>query len=248
MIVFDLDDTLYKEADYVKSGVDAVCNRIISRGLLSSDEATRICKTAKDTAGAFDALITEISARHGQELLTINDILKIYRNHMPSLKLDKVTEKALTELHRAGNEMGIITDGRSVTQRNKIKALGLDRFFRPQNILISEETGASKHDRIAFERMMELNPSEKTFTYVGDNPYKDFLWPNRLGWYTVMLRDNDGRNIHPQPKENTYTTEIDHSDSENTSYDNTESPDLTNLYLAKSTINSLSDLPGLIRG
>ena len=94
--------------------------------------------------------------------------------------------------------MGMITDGRIQTQRLKIHALGLDKYIPEQNILISEATGADKHFSLPFDIMMRRNPGESRFVYVGDNPEKDFLWPNRLGWLTVMLLDTDGRNIHPQ--------------------------------------------------
>jgi putative hydrolase of the HAD superfamily len=41
---------------------------------------------------------------------------------------------------------------------------------------------------------MEAHPAAARFLYVGDNPDKDFLAPNRLGWTTVMVRDE--RNLH----------------------------------------------------
>jgi putative hydrolase of the HAD superfamily len=45
--------------------------------------------------------------------------------------------------------------------------------------------------------MMDLNGDVECFAYVADNPMKDFVWPNRLGWTTVQLLDN-GRNVHSQ--------------------------------------------------
>lgn len=44
---------------------------------------------------------------------------------------------------------------------------------------------------------MNRYPECRDFTYVGDNPRKDFIAPNALGWLTVCLKD-DGRNIHKQ--------------------------------------------------
>ena len=44
---------------------------------------------------------------------------------------------------------------------------------------------------------MKRYPECHDFTYVGDNPRKDFIAPNALGWQTVCLKD-DGRNIHRQ--------------------------------------------------
>ena len=43
---------------------------------------------------------------------------------------------------------------------------------------------------------MKKYPQSK-YVYVGDNPVKDFLAPNKLGWMTVCLLDN-GQNIHLQ--------------------------------------------------
>jgi putative hydrolase of the HAD superfamily len=39
-------------------------------------------------------------------------------------------------------------------------------------------------------------PAER-YVYVGDNPAKDFIAPNQLGWITIGLRGNS-RNIHTQ--------------------------------------------------
>ena len=65
-----------------------------------------------------------------------------------------------------------------------------------QDILISEETGFEKPSDEPFRHFMERYPS-RTYYYIGDNPAKDFVSPNRLSWTTVCLLD-DGRNIHPQ--------------------------------------------------
>ena len=72
--------------------------------------------------------------------------------------------------------------------------MGLEFFF--DDILISEETGYSKPSEEPYRFFMEKYP-ECEYIYVGDNPAKDFLAPNKLGWMTVCLLDN-GQNIHPQ--------------------------------------------------
>ena len=106
--------------------------------------------------------------------------------------------RALTYLQTAQIKIGIITDGRSLAQRAKIKALGLDRFVDDSNIIISGETGADKHTPLPFQKIANANPDGTKFIYVGDNPEKDFYWPNKLGWETIMLRDINGLNIHQQ--------------------------------------------------
>ena len=90
--------------------------------------------------------------------------------------------------------MGLMTDGRSKTQRAKITALGIESYF--DKIIISEEIGSEKPAEINYRNFMDLTDKTK-FVYCGDNIKKDFVTANILGWKTIGLRDN-GRNIHTQ--------------------------------------------------
>lgn len=196
MIVFDLDDTLYKEIDYVDSGIRAVAADAESAGIMSETEAYSLIKDAPDIASGFDSLVA-IAIKRTSAVFDIKRILDIYRNHVPQISLSVETEDLLEKLQASNVNMGLITDGRTVTQRAKIASLGLGKYISSENILISQEIGADKHRPTAFEIMMQRNPNEK-YVYVGDNPEKDFLWPNRLRWQTIMLLDIDHTNIHPQ--------------------------------------------------
>lgn len=199
LIAFDLDDTLYKERDFVASGY-----RAVARALADADDAFYYDEMVHVMANApvnpFDSLAEYLVNRSIQQSISHNfDIpwmVTTYRNHFPDNKADDALA-ILTDLIAKGYRIGIITDGRAVTQSNKIKALGLDRLIAPENISISEIIGGEKYTPIPFQRMMKLNADIKRFIYVGDNPMKDFLWPNRLGWTTIQLND-DGRNVHSQ--------------------------------------------------
>lgn len=169
MIVFDLDDTLYKERDYVASGRRAVARYIDEHGLDA------------DVDGVWTP-----------------EMLQAYRTHTPRLRLDADTRSTLAALKKAGVTMGIITDGRVVSQSAKYEALGLSEFVHPADLLICSHPNADKTTSRPFIEMASAHTGEPYFVYVGDNPAKDFEQPNRLGWLTVMLRDHDGVNIHPQ--------------------------------------------------
>ena len=121
----------------------------------------------------------------------------MYRTHRPDIHLEDDVVATLDALKTAGCTMALITDGRSVQQRNKIAALGLNRWIADEDIVISEEIGSEKPDEANYRRIMNLHPDADKFVYIGDNPKKDFIAPNRLGWTTVCLLDN-GENIHPQ--------------------------------------------------
>lgn len=185
VVCFDLDDTLYKEIDFAKSAYGEIAEKV------GHPEAVQqMLDWYHEKKNVFVKLISAYNL-----IISVNDLLTIYRNHYPIIMLDAGVMDYLQELKEDGAKLGLITDGRSISQRNKIKALGLDGFF--DIVIISEEFGSEKPDLRNYQAVMDAFPERKCFVYVGDNPDKDFIAPNQLGWKTVCLA-NDGRNIHKQ--------------------------------------------------
>lgn len=186
VVCFDLDDTLYKEIDFVESGY-----RLIAESESRPDLLPKMIGWLRNSENVFFKFNKAI----GKET-SVSEYLKIYRYHKPKISLSREVEDVLNELKSRDVILGMITDGRSETQRNKIKALGLEKWFDNDNIIISEESGSEKTDERNFRYFMKNFP-DSIYTYVGDNPKKDFFIPNLLKWNTIMLKD-DGRNIHKQ--------------------------------------------------
>lgn len=185
VICFDLDDTLYKEIDYLKSAYKEIA---VTVG--HPEAAVRMLDWYYSKENAFEKLIETYGLS-----ITVSDCLKIYRNHFPEISLDAGVKEFLVELKDNGAKLGLISDGRSITQRNKIKALGLEGLFDIE--IISEEFGSEKPSLKNYQAVMDKFPERQRFIYVGDNPAKDFIAPNQLGWGTYCLKD-EGRNIHEQ--------------------------------------------------
>lgn len=188
-IVFDLDDTLYKEAGYVRSAYSYISVQLSHLGSPSA-----IFKVLND---AFEAKRDAFGAlnEYLQVDVPISKYLEWYRTHCPTIQL---SEGARDFLEWAGSKdwmTGLITDGRSMGQRNKIRALGLDKLIEPGNVVISEEFGSEKPDVANYRYFMDKFPGCDSYIYVGDNVRKDFVSPNALGWITIGIRDN-GENIH----------------------------------------------------
>lgn len=199
VVVFDLDDTLYKEIDFLKSGYRKVADYV---GRLLQLSANDIYYNLLSWNSRGENAFAKLNETYGLEI-PIKEYLDIYRFHQPNITLSDDTKSVLTELKEAGVLMGIITDGRLETQKNKIKALGLSEWICADLVLINEEQKYFKPNHWSFDRMM-LKCFEKgvatdaVFYYVGDNPEKDFLAPNELGWTSICLLDNDDKNIHQQ--------------------------------------------------
>lgn len=186
VVVLDLDDTLYKEIDFLKSAYHEIA------GILRHPEAYDFmfeCYVSGENP--FARAIEQYKST-----LSVDQLLGIYRNHKPRLTLDSSVADTLSKLREQGIPICILTDGRSVTQRNKIEVLRLGEWVDEENIIISEEFGYGKPDIRCYKYFIERYP-DAAFFCVGDNTSKDFVTPNSLGWITICLIDN-GLNVHSQ--------------------------------------------------
>ena len=193
VVVFDLDDTLYKEIDFLKSAYRHIAVLVSNANIPEDGVYQTLWKTYLQGGNAFATVVQ----KYGFQLFTVGWMLNVYRNHKPHITLDSDTRQTLERLKVAGVTMGIISDGRYVQQMNKIDALGLKDFIHEDDIIINTDRSRIKPDRQSFKRFMEKYGKDSNFWYVGDNTAKDFVGPNTLGWKTVCLLD-DGRNIHKQ--------------------------------------------------
>ncbi|MCH4155591.1 MAG: HAD family hydrolase [Muribaculaceae bacterium] len=198
VVVFDLDDTLYHEVDFVRSAFTHIDRLLVADYAIPFGTAFSVMAGAFAAGkNAFDALVPHFAEWNVTIENPIEWLLHEYRYHIPQLSLSVSTFNVLSDLYSAEFPLGIITDGRSITQRNKISALGLYEFVPNSNIFISEETGHTKTDPYSFNQFTETYGGDYNYVYVGDNPAKDFFVANKLGWTTICLRDL-GKNIHPQ--------------------------------------------------
>lgn len=191
-IVFDLDDTLYDEIEFVRSGYAAITDAVPQQcGLECRDLLGKRLETRR-----FEGAFQEVVRACGLPDDALAFMVETYRAHKPAIQPRDGVVALLAAVKRGGGVVGCITDGRSATQRNKIAALGLDGVLEP--VLISEETGHAKPDPHNFRVMMELVEADE-FWYVADNPEKDFIAPNALGWTTLGI--DAPRGIHRQGAE-----------------------------------------------
>ena len=183
-IIFDLDDTLYSEKQYVRSGY-----KKIGEYLGREDAAEKLWSYFEDGKQAIDAYLADIGEEDKK-----TECLKIYREQMPEISLYEGVSEMIEDLKVKGVKVGIITDGRPEGQRNKIKALGLESLV--DDIIITDELGGSQFRKpcdIAF-RIMQNRwrlPYEQ-IVYVGDNPNKDFQACRQLGMRWKYFRNEDG--------------------------------------------------------
>lgn len=183
-VIFDLDDTLYSEKQYVRSGYVK-----IAEYLGDKTAAEKLWSYFEQGKRAIDELLAEINRPDLKD-----KCLEVYRNQMPDITLYDGVAELIGELKSKGVKVGIITDGRVEGQKNKLKALGLDNLV--DDIIITDELGGvqfRKPNDISF-RIMQCRwkiPFEQMI-YVGDNPSKDFKAPRQLGMRWLYFDNPDG--------------------------------------------------------
>lgn len=183
-VIFDLDDTLYNEKQYVRSGFKAIAE------YLNDNKAEQyLWSIFEKGLPVIDVYLNE-KGLADKKL----EVLKVYREHYPTISLNDGVIETIEALKEKGIKVGIITDGRSIGQRKKISALGLDELF--DEIIITDELGGvqfRKPNDIAF-RIMQCRwgiPFER-IVYVGDNAEKDAFAPLQLGMKYIWFQNGDG--------------------------------------------------------
>jgi putative hydrolase of the HAD superfamily len=185
-VVFDLDDTLYLERDYVRSGfcaVDAWCEsnlRLAGIGTL----AWKLFEEGR-RGDIFDTALQQLGV--APEAATIHALVHVYRTHAPQIRPAADAISCLAHLKPAVS-VAMITDGSPASQWNKIDALGIRDSF--DSIVVTGEWGGgfSKPHPRAFLHVENSFPTAKRYYYVADNPAKDFTTPRSIGWTTVRIR------------------------------------------------------------
>lgn len=188
VIVFDMDDTLYPEEQYVKSGFKAVDIFLGNKGVrgfyavaIELFDSGRRGKIFNDTLD-----ILEIKYREKDIL----NLIEIYRNHSPQINLFSDAKLLIEELYEK-YPLGLITDGYLEAQKNKVMALNLEKYF--EKIVLTDELGRDnwKPSILPYEIIKRhFNVEHNELVYIGDNAAKDFITANRLGWTTIhVLRD-----------------------------------------------------------
>lgn len=185
-IIFDLDDTLYSEKEYVRSGYRKIAE--LFPEIKGAEEL--LWKFFQEKKSALD------------EFLKCEDIfteankakcLEVYRFHKPDIHLYSGVREMLKRLKR-NYKLGMITDGRPEGQRAKIKALGLEEIF--DQIIITDELGGTEYrkpNETAYRMMAKKFGTEfGAMCYVGDNTKKDFIAPMKLGMKSIWFRNEDG--------------------------------------------------------
>ena len=185
-IVFDLDDTLYPQVEFTRSGFSAVAEWSQRNGIGAADRVVAVLDELLRSHGAvhprlFDLAIERLGISPG----VLPVWIEVFRGHAAAIEPYPGVAAMLQGL--AGRyRLGLLTDGLASVQRGKVAALGFGGSFA--HLVFSDERSTCKPDvrlYAEFEREFALPPD--ALLYVGDNPDKDFLGARARGWQTLRV-------------------------------------------------------------
>lgn len=185
-IVFDLDDTLYPEVQFVYSGYRAVSEEVQGQwGIAIYDELVALFEE-----GRRGDLFTPVLRRHlgNVKETCVQQLVWTYRQHEPHITPFPEARDVLRRL-KVSHSLALISDGYLAVQERKLDALRLCGYL--DVVVFSDRWGRDfwkPHSRPyeACARDLGLDPTD--LIYVADNPAKDFVTARRLGMGTVRVR------------------------------------------------------------
>ena len=179
--VFDLDDTIFYEKNYVVSGFHAISKSLFEKRLINKkfNELINLYDNFKDPLQEFGKQNRDIN---------IDELIKIMREHSPKIKVRPGFKKFLNLLKENGNELGVITNGRKKTQQNKFHSLGLQQYI--DLFIVSSEVKLEKPNIKIFD-LYRNQSNRKKFIFFGNNPSLDLVpLENDVSWKTVFCESN----------------------------------------------------------
>lgn len=198
-LLFDLDDTIYDEKQFVKSGFIRVAKFIEDKFKINKKDFYKILIDIYNhgsRGNIFNLALKKVNIIFDEDIIYL--MVKIYREHNPEIKLDKNIRSLLIKLRRIYS-LGIITDGYFKVQKKKVQALKLEGLF--DSIIYTDKYGREYWKpnvlayKLALEELGDILPEGTV--YIGDNPHKDFIGAKKVGITTVrvLYRNREYSNV-----------------------------------------------------
>jgi putative hydrolase of the HAD superfamily len=185
ILIFDMDDTLYDELSFARSGLAHVAQSIHSSvGVRLGDLKQAFEEALSDgRSRVFDRAFARLEI--GNRRL-VRACVTVYRRHSPAIELYPAARRCL---ERFGDyRKFLVTDGNTTAQAGKVRALGLSDHMEKVFLTYRYGRKHAKPSPFCFERIQAITGVPRAhIVYVGDDPRKDFKGIRPLGYRTVRV-------------------------------------------------------------
>ena len=190
-VFFDIDDTLYDTSGFARLARRAAINVMIDAGLpLSPDETYKLLREIiKEKGSNYDKHFNVLTKRvFGEEkpLLIALGMITYHNVKFALLRLFPETMSTLIYLKSQGYHLGVISNGITIKQWEKLIRLGLHHFF--DEIITSEEVGAEKPDERIFQQALNRMECEaENSIMIGNKFSEDIVGALNIGMDAILV-------------------------------------------------------------
>ena len=196
LVAFDLDDTLYPEYAFAE-GVLREGAEFLERQLGVSGIASTAVRFLHERSAETPPLQRAARVVAGVEAEPwLPSAVQVLKDSVPVLTPFPDTVEVLRSLARWCT-LAIVTEGRDDTQRGKLSALGLTRFF--SHVVIAQGSAGSpgKMTGAPYARLLELAHDPPDRFMIGDQFEKDVASAGRSGFVGILVRRPSVEYVHP---------------------------------------------------
>ena len=199
LITFDIDDTLYSSTDFAhKARVNAM-KAMIAAGLrmelknAMSELEEVVSEFTSNDEHHFDRLLQRVPqewlAGINPAILVASGIVAYHDTKHDDLMAYEDAVECIRNLNQQGYKLGIISQGFTVKQAEKIIRLRILPYLDKRALFFSEQLGCSKGNPKFYHRAAQIvNAQPRNCMHVGDRPDRDIDPANQAGWLTVLNR------------------------------------------------------------
>jgi putative hydrolase of the HAD superfamily len=190
-VFFDIDDTLYDTSSFAKLARRAAINAMIDAGLpLEFDEAYNLLREIiKEKGSNYDKHFNVLTKRvFGEEkpLLIALGMITYHNVKFALLRLFPNTMSTLIYLKSRGYHLGVISNGITIKQWEKLIRLGLHHFF--DEIITSQEAGVEKPDEEIFKLAIgKMGCKAEKSVMVGNKFSEDIVGAINTGMSAILV-------------------------------------------------------------
>lgn len=194
VVFFDVDDTLLDTSTFAQTARKAAIELMVDNGLpLDKDEAYGVLKTIirqkGSNYGKHFNILTEVVLGHEDPMLVALGMITYHNVKIALLRPIAETIDTLIYLKSQGYRLGVISNGITIKQWEKLVRLNVYSFF--DAVITSEEVGAKKPDKLIFDvALRKMNGDPEKSIMIGNKFKEDALGAVNAGMSAILVNSD----------------------------------------------------------
>ena len=181
--VYDLDDTLYRETDYLYAGYARIAEACTADKMKQAEYTDYLCRSfvTEGRQGLFQRFQAQYDVT-----LPIETMLSLLRTTECALVLFPERKKEIAELLEHGKKIAIITNGNVIQQRQKVHNLRLQEFFPQIDVFYAAETESKPSPSVLISWITKQGLEPTEVLVIGDSETdREMAMRANTGWLNV---------------------------------------------------------------